>query len=425
MFEVLKPIRKYYMLTGSSNMRIAFLIALVIGWMMAPVYAKKMPSFGNEKGATASGSSQISSPKLKQEGAIDLRAVEGSLDVTAMSMAYSPDGNYLAIVDVVGTFATHITVWNLQNNKLQAHTERLSQDFGVYPYATLSWTPDGKYITFGFGGNKRPIQFWSAQTGLIATQAPASVTAMSLQFNKQGTKAIASRGGVGSQKLRIYDTTSWEFQEFDEGDMYVQQAVWAPNDKVLAFGYWKPRNMHPDDAVTLASNAADGAAQQNDVIARLIDPSGHVADQTKVLIPSEQKYIQGSNRPYRQSQMQSPMFVVSSPGGEVVALGLGYIVDGQTMDIVTYVSQDDINKHNLPNVLQPRNVAISPDGNYLYLKGEAPEESSEAARNLILDARSGKQLLWFNGGTGGIAIRPDGKQLAVGDVHLIKLFHIN
>jgi hypothetical protein len=183
--------------------------------------------------------------------------------------------------------------------------------------------------------------------------------------------------------------------------------------------------MHPDNAVTLASNDADGAAQINDVVARLIDPSGHVADQTKVLIPSEQKYIQGSNRPYRQSQMQSPMFVVSSPGGEVVALGLGYIVDGQTMDMITYASQDDIYKHDVPNVLQPRNLAISPDGNYLYLKGEAPEESSEAARNLILDARSGKQLLWFNGGTGGIAIRPDGKQLAVGDVHLIKLFHIN
>ncbi|HSY54487.1 MAG TPA: hypothetical protein VK785_08575, partial [Opitutaceae bacterium] len=70
------------------------------------------------------------------------------------------------------------------------------------------------------------------------------------------------------------------------------------------------------------------------------------------------------------------------------------------------------------------NMVFSPDGKYLYLKGNTSSPSDDTAKNLILDATTGKLLLWFEGGHDGIAISPDGKLLAMGNGRSVKLLDI-
>ena len=410
----------------ASNIRLSVILAAAAA-AVAPVKSSAaMSADTGLRQAVGNSYPSIAVPKLSQHGEIDLSAVEETSNVTVMSMAYSPDDNYLAIVDVTRGAATHITVWNLKTKKLQSHTDRLHTDFGIYPDAVLSWTPDGKYITFGYGGKKNPIQFWDPITGSIVKTAAPGVVATSLQFNKQGTKAVASPGVGGSSKFRIYDTVTWSYTEFDEGQLYVQDVAWASDDKVVAVGYWHTRVGEEGGGTNSKGGGDEQAIKLNDVVARLIDPSGHLEDHTKVLIPSLPKTVGSSNREvtYNQSQAPSAPFLVSDADGTVMALGLGNVLNGRTLDMLTYATNKDIVGHKVPLAVQPRNVAISPDGNYLYLKGSALDNSSEGARNLIVDTRTGKQVLWFRGGSDGIAIRPDGKQLAVGDGQSVKLWDI-
>lgn len=414
---------------GENRVCIRSLIITLFVFMMIPIGILIMGADQIAQGSPMEGFSQkkVLLPTISADKTIDLGAIEGGKKVTVMGAAYSPNGNYLAIWDVAGVAATHIIVWDLKSNKLQSHTDRLREDFGIYPNAVLTWTPDNKYITFGWGGQKKPIQFWDPMTGKLDHEVPPYVAATSLQFNKDGTKALASPGIGGNPKFRIYDTKTWSYQEFNEGEMYVGGVAWAPDGQVVAVGYWHGTTREGVGSVRGEKSDDGQAIKVNDLIARLIDPAGHLADRTKVLIPSMPKTVSSGNKEftYYQSQTQSPLFVVSSLSGEVIAVGLGNLLNGSTLNMRIYATNADIREHKVPIAMQPRNIAISPDGRYLYLKGDARDESSDAARNLVIDTQTGSQLLWFHGGVGGIAIRRDGRQLAVGDGDSVKLFNID
>jgi len=362
---------------------------------------------------------------VADKDSIDLATVEGHSKVTAMSMTYSPDGHYLAIVDAVGAGATHIVVWDLKRNKLQSHTERLTPNFALDPYALLTWTPDGKRLTFGRGGGGSPIKFWDAMTGQVVSEAPSTVVAASLRFNRQGTQALASPGAGGSLTFRVYDTTNWSYKEFDEGGMAVQELAWAPGGRIVAVGLWRKVGDGAAGAIGSGDRDVLRSLKINDVIARLIDPSGVVASRTKLLIPSKPTTVQSGGRylTYNQTQEQSSMFLVSDAEGKTLAIGLGNILDVPTLEMLTYATSEDISAHKVPAALQPRDFAMSPDGSYLYLGGgsSSPNDGDD---NLIVDARTGKLLSGFQGGKGGIAVSPDGTQIAVGDERYVKFFSV-
>ena len=112
-----------------------------------------------------------------------------------------------------------------------------------------------------------------------------------------------------------------------------------------------------------------------------------------------------------------PYYSIVDFAGNKIALNYGKIIDGHTLEILTYASNEDIKNHKIPTVAK----AFSPDGKYLYLLGFEGKEKS-----LILDAGTGKPLVWFEGGKDDIAVSPDGKQLAMGgnDNQSVKIFSL-
>lgn len=68
---------------------------------------------------------------------------------------------------------------------------------------------------------------------------------------------------------------------------------------------------------------------------------------------------------------------------------------------------------------------FSVDGKYLFVKAGAWFDGRKPVVNSVIDTRTGKQIAQFGGGDRGIAISPNGQQLAVGDVHSVQIFSLH
>jgi hypothetical protein len=214
--------------------------------------------------------------------------------------------------------------------------------------------------------------------------------------------------------FRIYDVADWSGREIDERDLDVKALSWVGNDRVLILGsVRRQEGMVATDASSPTPNF-----KENDVVARLIDLAGKVPPKTIMVVPSVPHVVEknGSSRTWYESQLiGSPFLLPDSDGGKILA-GFGRVIDTKTMKVLAYATTDDLVTHKFPGDMDQRNAAISPDGSRLYLKG--------AAKNVVLDTSTGKPVYQFDGGHTGIAISPDGKQLAIGDgssVHISKI----
>ncbi len=338
-----------------------------------------------------------------------------------MGLSFSPDGRYLGIVEKLADGSNAVVVWDVQEDRMRSHIA-ISRSFSDYPGVELTWTPDGKYLTFGNSGRTYPIQFWNPMTGALAKEAPASVSAYALHFNSDGSKVLAENAPIArSSVFRIYNVDDWSYQEVDEKDLYIRALSWVGDSQVLVLGSVR-RNEAGAEAT---AQSAKLGFKENDAVARLIDLTGQRPPTTVMLAPSLPHVVErnGVSRTWYEDQLVSfPFLLPDHQGGRVLA-GFGHIISTKTMDVLTYASIDELVTHKYPGELDQRNASISPDGAYIYLKGSARPGSNEA-RNLVLDANTGKPAFWFKGGHESIAVSPDGKWLATGDGSSISIARI-
>jgi hypothetical protein len=113
---------------------------------------------------------------------------------------------------------------------------------------------------------------------------------------------------------------------------------------------------------------------------------------------------------------------VTNFAGNQIALGIGRIINGKTLDILTYYSLEDIESDKVSPGLG--GMVFSLDGRYLFIKGGAWFDGRKPVVNSVIDTSNGKQVAQFGGGDRGIAISPNGKQLAIGNVHSVQIFNI-
>jgi len=344
---------------------------------------------------------QTSVPILKLKNTIDLGFVGPSSVIEKLS--FSPDGHYLAIVDNASIMKTDIVVWDLQRNKMQSHIHS-PIDYGDSLSNDLLWSRDGKAIYFGAKNQWDPISGESLPDSLVIGRAA--------RLNKDGDKLFTIVGDVVSPSyIYIYDTKDWSVKKIYADGLYVGTAAWTSENKIM-LGVWGTKNT--------INKMMDGRfLAAMDVGLRLIDPLGNSPTKTiwYPAVPDDRPHY------YPWTRSADVSLSASSYASNQIALGAGQIIDGRTMNILTYYSHDElVNKISLA---ASGGMVFSADGRYLFLKDlRSIEIGGSHATNVIIDASTGKVVSRFNGGHKGIAISPNGKSLAIGDLNSVQVFDL-
>lgn len=366
--------------------------------LIAPTDAK-----ADSVGSNPSASPAAPQPRFSRT--IDL-SNEGR-DSWIFLLTFSPDSRYLAVVDNPNLGSSTIIIWDLQLDREQTRIAGLPP-FGGNPQVELLWSPDGKYISYG---SRNPVLFWDPLTGHVVKELAVAPPVDWSRFNKDGSKLLVNRDILARAGFRIYDTSSWEFHDYGDDGLIIQTLSWTAEDKVLVGGAWPRANV---------GRALDGMIpQMSDSLVRLIDPSGRDAPRSVLLAPSSLRDYKGivHSVPF---QSYAPDSAIVNYRTNKIAIGFGKIIDGRTMEIFTYASDDDILSGKIP----AGGRAFSPDGNYLYLLGLIGIRRADSIKSLVMDARTGLVVASFPGGQNGLAASPDGKHLAVGNGRSIDFYDV-
>jgi len=336
-------------------------------------------------------------PNLKSQEAIYF---DGRLTFSVVEkLAYSPDGHYLAIMYSQSLGQTNIVIWDVLADRKQSQIH-CSFDYGLTFHNDVLWDHTGKVISFGI---KRQ---WDAVTGSALPDNP--VVGRSARLNETGSKLVTIMGAVGEPSyLYIYDTSDWSVQKIYADGLAVESVAWTRGDKIMV-GVMGTRNT--------INKIIDGRVLAPfDAGIRLLDPTGR--DSTRAIwYPAIHDNIPG-HAPWRQAvdiELLATNFHFNQ-----VALGGGQIISGDTMAVLTYFSSADI----ASNKVEPGSggLAFSLDGKYMFVKAIAWFDNRSPVINSVIDTRSGKKVSEFGGGDRGLAISPDGRHVAIGNVHSVRI----
>ncbi len=158
-------------------------------------------------------------------------------DEYAWSLAFSPDGHFLATGESGGT----VKIWDVQ--KRQVISELEGDPRWVY---TLVFSPDGR--TLASAGYKGRIKLWAVSNWTLLGTLQNSGTVYNLDFSPDG-KALASTGSGA--------VTLWSVQSGEEITSLTGHSAWVFG---VAFS---------PDAKTLASSGADGTVRVQNIESHL------------------------------------------------------------------------------------------------------------------------------------------------------------
>ena len=272
------------------------------------------------------------------------------------NVAFSPDGNRLAIGSVAG-----IWIYDVRPGKekeldlLAGHTESVT---------SVAFSPDG--TTLASGGKDRKIRFWDVATGMHKTTLKAAAYVFSVVYSPDGS-TIASACGDG--KMQLWDVNTSENKTILIGGL-VTSVAFSPDGKTIA------------------------CTTSSDSIVRLLDvqTGKHITNfEHKTNIWEEGSYVTS---------------VAFSPDGKIIATGAkGVDRTLQLWDTHTG-TQKVTPKRNTKDRINC--VVFSPDGNTLAICGDDTPLRS-------LDAQTRKNITTFKGDTRwlkSIAFSPDGTMIA-------------
>ncbi len=168
-------------------------------------------------------------------GDASVEAVRAMIDI--QSMAFSPDGEYLAFMGAINGRSSDLYVYSMQAMAETQLTDGPSQ--GIKPF----WSPDGKYIvhagvsSLGTGAGFGMEGFWAARTDdseIITLFDPSGTGDQEvIGWVDNRTFVVYSwHAGCGPQDLRTFNIETKE-----------SQVLWEPAFQAIAF--------HPAEAVSL------------------------------------------------------------------------------------------------------------------------------------------------------------------------------
>jgi hypothetical protein len=324
------------------------------------------------------------------------------------TLAFSPDGKYLAIFGSVDSAHQLLAIWDLAAKRDIARITDIGAGFDRNARMAILWAHDESFITLGRSFNDHPndsaspwqMRLWNPLTGTKIRDV--NVQAWYAVLNRDGTMLLTAAGSRNRAAFRIYDTRTWMYREYPGNEILYAKGTlaWTPQDHVFAAGPWYGRPVLPD-------------LQPSDVLARLTDPSGREMAQTIALASSKAATspISGGMGAF------DPRYSTVDDAGDKIAVGWGTIkvLSGDPFRILYTYSPPEV-----AGLAQGRFI-FSPGGKYLFIMST---RSATQADSVILDAQTGRQVGKFPTGTAGLAVSPDGHWLALGDEDATKILAV-
>jgi hypothetical protein len=323
------------------------------------------------------------------------------------SLAFSPDGQYLASFGNLDDSHRLLAIWNLAAKREIARMTDIGVWQGENPRLTILWAHDNSFVTLGTSFNDHPevptspwqMRLWNPLTGVKIRDV--EVQAWYSFLNQDGTQLLAASGSRNHAAFRIYNTRTWEYRDYPGNEILYSQGTlaWTAQNQVFAAGPWYGATALPD---LLAK----------DVLARLIDPSGQEAAQTLLLASSKSADAPALGR----IATFDPQWSAVDYNENKIAVGRGIIkILGDDPLRILYTYSPDM-AH-----LAMGPFIFSPNGKYLFIMSD---HSIVHTDSVILDTQTGNQVGKFPSGTDGLAISANGHWLAMGDGSAIKLFAV-
>lgn len=371
--------------------------------------------------------------KREVAGPLHFRPQPGHFGSLISSMAFSPDGKWLA----TGGFGLS-QVWELANGHEVTHMRHVfplksvnSQQKFQIPESieTMVFSPDGRFLaTISWQGDDRPITIWEAATGRLVARVAHPGGCHILAFSPDNRLLATSTGGkfagyspadestgetsflekdIGERTVKVWDpATGTEVYHLNH-DNAVKAVAFSPDGKWIATSSW-------DNTARLWES---GSGRE---VARLAEPTGVIAttfrDQSTELVTISMDYhAQVWEAPQRQEvrlEHLGPVRAVAfSPDGKWLGTGSG----DRTARLWETTTGREVARLDHPE--EVTHLAYSPDGHFLAtgMHGMWHEEEKPTTVRLW-EVPSGREiaLLAHPRIFTCLVFSPDGSRLATG-----------